>query len=204
MLFSRFTALIFAVPLLSSTALASKGQQLPLDPTMSEEFVRPGNTLPTLFDLLVLQRGSSIFFDYLRESSTISSRMKDESVKSTVLLPTNKAVISLGWKPHQGPPKPTPDGDVAVEITEAIGRANVERWLSAHVLPVEDINWNSDSPITTLLDGKPITVLKTHTGQSEEWQNYGVAQGDGAVGFVKRIPASNGVIYVVNGTISSE
>lgn len=137
MLVSRLKALFVAIPLLSSCVLASESHQLPLtqDP-MSEEFVRPGNTLPTLFDLLVLQRGSSIFFDYLRESSTISQRMNDESAKSTLLLPTNKAVIALGWKPHQGPPTPSPDGDVKVEITEEMGKANVERWLSAHILPV--------------------------------------------------------------------
>ncbi|KAG8950412.1 hypothetical protein FRC04_007427 [Tulasnella sp. 424] len=171
---------------------------------MSEEFVRPGNALPTLFDLLVLQRGSSIFFDYLRESSTISQRMNDESAKSTLLLPTNKAVIALGWKPHQGPPTPSPDGDVKVEITEEMGKANVERWLSAHILPADDIDFKSENPIPTLLEGRPVSVLKTHTGQSEEWQNYGLAQGDGAVGLVKRIQASNGVLYVINGTISSE
>ncbi|KAG8923786.1 hypothetical protein FRC00_005850 [Tulasnella sp. 408] len=172
--------------------------------TTPEDFVRPDNKLPTVFDLLVLQRGSSIFFDYLRESGTISQRMKDDSEKSTLLLPSNKAVIALGWKPHQGPPKPSPDGEVGVEITEAMGKANVERWLSAHILPVDDIDFTSENPIPTLLEGRSVSVLKTHTGQSEEWKNYGLAQGDGAIGLTKRIPASNGVIYVIDGTISSE
>ncbi|KAG8920823.1 hypothetical protein FRC01_000572 [Tulasnella sp. 417] len=172
--------------------------------TAPEDFVRPDNTLPTIFDLLVLQRGSSIFFDYLRESGAISKRMKDESVKTTLLLPTNKAVISLGWKPHHGPPKPSPDGEIGVEITEEMGKANVERWLSAHILPVDDIDFTSENPLPTLLEGRSVSVLKTHTGQSEEWQNYGLAQGDGAIGLKKRIPASNGVLYVIDGTLSSE
>lgn len=96
------------------------------------DFMHNSEVAPTLFDLLMLQRSSSIFFDYLRESKSISGRVSDVDTKSTLLLPTNRAVVALGWKPHRGPPT----SDTIVEISEKKGHENVERWISAHLLPV--------------------------------------------------------------------
>lgn len=97
---------------------------------------RPLNTLPPLFDTLILQRSSSIFFDYLREVSSISGRISDLKTRSTLLVPSNKAVIALGWKPERGPPANAPSGRGEVETSEVTSKENVERWISAHMLPV--------------------------------------------------------------------
>lgn len=74
---------------------------------------------------------------------------------------------------------------------------------SAHpdFLQADDVDFKSENPIPTLLEGRPVSVLKTHTGQSEEWQNYGLVQGDGAIGLVKRIQVRTHVFNPVTDRI---
>ena len=54
---------------------------------------------PTLFDLLVIDRRGSIFSDYVRNAKDIASRLNDRRQATTVLVPTNKAVLALARKP---------------------------------------------------------------------------------------------------------
>jgi hypothetical protein len=57
-------------------------------------------TIPSLADVLSSQRGSSIFYDYLRELSSVSRMVSNRNTKPvTLLVPTNKAVIGLPRKP---------------------------------------------------------------------------------------------------------
>ncbi|KAG8905394.1 hypothetical protein FRB99_009007 [Tulasnella sp. 403] len=171
-----------------------------------DSFVRNTNA-PTLYDTLILERSTSIFFDYLRECSELSQRTSDTGVKSTLLVPTNKAVMALGWKPHQGSPshRQIAEGGGDVEITEEMGRANVERWISAHVLPTPDIDFEISSDQPTLLADKSIVIHKTRTGEKEEpWRNYAISQNGGYINLTRRIEAENGVLYVIDGAISSD
>ena len=122
------------LPTLSTFTLAG---QLPLSAEVNMDDFTRASSAPTLFDTLMLQRSSSIFFDYIRETSALHQRVSDVNTQSTLLVPTNKAVVALGWKPNHGPP-PKSDSE-KIEITEASGRENVERWLGAHLLPVSSV-----------------------------------------------------------------
>ncbi|KAG8851217.1 hypothetical protein FRB96_009420 [Tulasnella sp. 330] len=167
-------------------------------------FARPLGALPPLFDTLILQRSSSIFFDYLREVSSISGRISDLDMKSTLLVPSNKAVIALGWKPERGPPVSTPSGKGEVGISEVTLKENVEKWISAHILPVFDLDLKSTGPQLTVLEGKSVTISRRGdlSSGADEWKDYGVVQGDQFIPFKSRIEASNGVVYLLDGTIS--
>ncbi|KAG9007790.1 hypothetical protein FRB95_005578 [Tulasnella sp. JGI-2019a] len=179
--------------------------QIPISMSNEAEapLARPLNTLPPLFDTLILQRSSSIFFDYLREVPSVSTRIADLSKNSTLLVPSNKAVIALGWKPERGPPVNTPSGKGEVEISEVASKENVVKWVEAHVLPTSDLDLGSKELQPTLRDGKSVTIGRRgdlSTG-SEEWKDYGVVQGDQFVPFQSRIEASNGVVYLLDGTV---
>jgi len=199
-----------AIALGSHISTTASSQILLSVPSMSDTqggndapLARPLNTLPPLFDTLILQRSSSIFFDYLREVSSISSRISDLSISSTLFVPSNKAVIALGWKPERGPPRNEPSGKGEIEISEVTSKENVEKWISAHVLPIHDIDLKSIEPHLTLLEGKTVTIARRGDTSSgpDEWKNYGIAQGDQFVPFQSRIEASNGVVYLLNGTM---
>lgn len=74
--------------------------QLPMPPLpieVGETTLSSGE--PTLFDRLVIERRASIFSDYVRNSREISSRLSDRNAKTTVLVPTNHAVLALPRKP---------------------------------------------------------------------------------------------------------
>lgn len=86
-------AAILSFPLTRSAQLPMPPFPIPADePTFS-------SGEPTLFDLLVIDRRTSIFADYVRNTKDISGRLSDRSGKTTVLVPTNHAVLSLPWKP---------------------------------------------------------------------------------------------------------
>jgi hypothetical protein len=53
---------------------------------------------PSLSDLLTIDPSLSIFFSYARETET-SRLFADEDARTTVLVPTNKAVMALARKP---------------------------------------------------------------------------------------------------------
>lgn len=53
---------------------------------------------PSLADLLTIETSASIFYSYARET-VFSERFEDDGVKSTLLVPTNKAVMALARKP---------------------------------------------------------------------------------------------------------
>jgi hypothetical protein len=56
------------------------------------------NVRPTLFDVLTIESGSSIFFSYARELE-LSRLFVDADANLTLLVPTNKAVMALARKP---------------------------------------------------------------------------------------------------------
>jgi len=85
-------ALVF-LPVLASAATED---QFVLSPTqgMTDAFAKE----PTLFDLLTIQPAASIFFSYARETR-ISQLFQERDARSTLLVPTNKAIKALARKP---------------------------------------------------------------------------------------------------------
>ncbi|KAI0814744.1 hypothetical protein BC629DRAFT_1466877 [Irpex lacteus] len=136
-------------------ALASQEDQVALQPSeMSETFVPLTQSQPTIADLLTIESSASIFYSYARELE-LSSQFGDPSVHNTVFVPTNKAVMSLARKPHQSP---VSDSDIVLTEAEqdALSKRNVERWVSAHIVP--HLITLETGEYRTLLDGKPISV----------------------------------------------
>lgn len=91
---SLLTSLI--LPLLVS---ATFDEQVPLTPIDMSESNAPLTTIqPTLADLLTIDPSASIFYSYGRELE-LSKLFMDPLSKSTLLVPTNKAVMALARKP---------------------------------------------------------------------------------------------------------
>ena len=80
-------------------ALASSEEQMVLAGTGKEPFVPVVHSSgPTLADLLTIESSTSIFYSYARELE-ISQLFSNPDARSTLLVPTNKAVIALPRKP---------------------------------------------------------------------------------------------------------
>ncbi|KZO94100.1 hypothetical protein CALVIDRAFT_485014 [Calocera viscosa TUFC12733] len=148
---------------------------------------------PTLADLLTVHTIASIWYDYAREVEPVSLRLSDTSgtSKSTLFVPVNKAIMALHRKPHQGP-----EGD-RVEITDDKAKDNVERWVSAHIVPIAPIDLSSQHPYPTLLDGHHVSFTRESEGGAE-WEQYVVNEN---IRIVNRAHASNGDIYFVDGVL---
>ncbi|EUC58776.1 fasciclin domain protein [Rhizoctonia solani AG-3 Rhs1AP] len=179
---------------LASAALASCSQ-LPLTPIMTTPLLTNPNG-PTLADLLTLQQSSSIFYDYLRGIPDVVDRLEDTSgnVMSTVFVPKNTAVITLPRKPHLGP------AEDQIEILsgrdyDERSRKNVARWINAHVVPAHPIELVGSH--STLLHGKSIHF--EHQGEGDKsWERCTLEHG---VKILQRVEATNGVLYIIDGTI---
>ena len=95
----RFSATF--IPLISITLgihAAAAADQVVLPNTPMHDNRPASNVRPTLFDLLTIESGSSIFFSYARELE-LSRLFVDADAKLTLLVPTNKAVMALARKP---------------------------------------------------------------------------------------------------------
>lgn len=86
----------FTFILLPFLALAVQSEQMPMSNNILE--YTPQTHRPTLADLLTIETSASIFYSYAREIE-LSRIFEDESMKTTVFVPTNKAVMALARKP---------------------------------------------------------------------------------------------------------
>lgn len=66
---------------------------------MVEPYTPATTSKPTLADLLTIEPAASIFYSYARELE-LSERFADANTYSTVLAPSNKAVMALARKPY--------------------------------------------------------------------------------------------------------
>jgi len=155
------------------------------------------NAGPTLFDLLTIEPGASIFFSYARELQ-LSRLFADADSSVTLLVPTNKAVMALARKPHQ---EPTPIDDtikLSEQELEERSSKNVERWVSQHIIPKSHISLPSRA-YPTLAEGKTVSFEEISKDQTiPEWKRVSV---NGNIQIVSKKEASNGVLYVIDGTI---
>ncbi|KAF5372254.1 hypothetical protein D9758_005044 [Tetrapyrgos nigripes] len=141
---------------------------------------------------------TSIFYSYARDTE-VSRIFDDVSAKLTLLAPTNKAVMALARKPHQGPEKPDEDIAIPEEQFDRESKENIRRWVSAHVIP-QSLPILQLGSLDTLLDGKSISISKDkHAGSSAlEWQKVLVEDGLRITGMKE---AANGVLYILDGII---
>ena len=84
---------LLSLPILS---LASQQEQIPVGNALAEDF--PPITQPTLADLMTIEPSASIFYSYARELE-LSAIFADTKARSTLFVPTNKAVMALARKP---------------------------------------------------------------------------------------------------------
>jgi hypothetical protein len=97
--FATMRLYLFASLVLPFTAFASTHQQIPLGSSQMPEAYTPlTNAQPTLADLLTIEPSASIFYSYARELE-LSARFANVDTQSTLLVPTNKAVMALARKP---------------------------------------------------------------------------------------------------------
>ncbi|KAH7886379.1 hypothetical protein F5I97DRAFT_1928227 [Phlebopus sp. FC_14] len=154
---------------------------------------------PTLADLLTIEPSASIYYSYARETE-ISSEFGNVDQQLTLLVPTNKAVMALARKPHQGPVHAESKIEISEQELDEQSRRNVQRWVTAHII-LSHISL-SDVPVTydTMLDGKSVTFIPAESsdGRSPDWAQVTLEDGTRIIG---RKEGINGVIYLIDGTI---
>jgi len=84
-------------PLISLVCASTPPEQIIMDST-HDLFVPEKHAQPTLADLLTIDQSVSIFYSYARELE-LSKMFNDDTIKSTIFVPTNKAVMALTRKP---------------------------------------------------------------------------------------------------------
>ncbi|KAL0579598.1 hypothetical protein V5O48_002370 [Marasmius crinis-equi] len=191
-----FAAAIFE-PTDGNSKPNARRQQTPLMVYDEPDYTPQTNTgKPTLADLLTIDPSTSIFYSYARELE-LSRLLNDESAGLTLLAPTNKAVMALARKPHQGS-ETTDDTVISEEEFDKVSKRNVERWVSAHIIP-EPLKTLEMRSYSTLLDGKSVTFSASEDSENSDWRNAVV---EGGISIRDMKEASNGVIYVLDGTIN--
>ncbi|KAG6812436.1 hypothetical protein H0H92_002902 [Tricholoma furcatifolium] len=191
---------LFALLTLPLLSFASQEAQIPIfnNPVMDEAPLT--HSTPTLADLLTIETSASIFYSYARELE-LSSTFADPRAKSTIFAPTNKAVMALARKPHQGP-----DSSLEDEITiseqeyDSRSKKNVENWVSAHIIPDFPISLDEQQH-PTLLGGKSLTFtpISKSDGRGAPWSRVTL---NGGVRIIGMKEGSNGVLYLIDHAIS--
>ncbi|TCD71133.1 hypothetical protein EIP91_012081 [Steccherinum ochraceum] len=152
--------------------------------------------VPSLADLLTIEPSASIFYTYAREVE-LSELFADSEGNNTVLVPTNKAVMALSRKPHQGP-APVDSGVVITQQEyDRMSKENVERWVSAHIVP-SHIGLPSSETYDTMLEGVSVTFHDNGGKDEPAWRRAVVNDNIHIVSMKK---ANNGVLYMIDGTV---
>ncbi|KAI0348208.1 hypothetical protein BDW22DRAFT_1404189 [Trametopsis cervina] len=166
---------------------------------MSEPYVPLTQSQPTVADLLTIESSASIFYSYARELE-LSSQFRDVHAQNTLFVPTNKAVMALARKPHQ-----SPISDEDIVLTEAeldnLSKQNVERWISAHIVP-QYLTTLAPGDYPTLLDGKTVSV-KEVSGKTDSpaWTRVVL---DDDIHIISAKEASNGIVYMIDETVKTD
>jgi len=202
----RTQLLLLALP---SLCHASTSDQIPFpNSKMSNQPEIQTHSQPSLADLLTIEPTASIFYSYARELELSSQFGTSDEGKWTLLVPTNKAVMALSRKPwvpvvstkylllwlipfcrHEDPAPTEPVIEMSEHDFDSVSKRNVERWVSAHIIPVRRhfnsrvrcIHWlphTQRCPIAltshtykTLLCGKSVTFdpVKGNDDSAPEW-----------------------------------
>ncbi|KAI0658466.1 hypothetical protein C8Q70DRAFT_996021 [Cubamyces menziesii] len=164
-LLSLFALPFFAAASMSEQMVLPSPNDNPREPFVPVTY----SEKPSLADLLTIESSVSIFYSYARETE-LSKLFTDKDAHTTLLVPTNKAVIALPRKPHEGP-APIREGVILSEAEfDDLSKKNVERWVSAHIIPASPISLTSPGEHATLLEGKNVTItLVDGDANAPEW-----------------------------------
>jgi len=107
-------------------------------------------------DALPLTRAVSIFAGLTRDIASIASRFDDAGKNTTVLAPSNNAMMALPRKPWEDAEEYATMGTKAYEGQDGQERANenVKRFVQAHVVPKSP--WAAGEKVRTLQGGAEI------------------------------------------------
>ncbi|OCF38487.1 hypothetical protein I317_07746 [Kwoniella heveanensis CBS 569] len=137
---------------------------------------------PTLADALTAERGASLWWNYARDSPSVTGRLVSRDKETTILVPTDKAIMALGRKPHQHP-------GLSYKGAFTSSKTNTERFLAAHMIEGGKL---SEDKLSTLLDGFDVEMNKDKTAKG----GWKVQPGDIEVMGIKE--TSNGRIVYLN------
>ncbi|KAF8890092.1 hypothetical protein BD779DRAFT_1518282 [Infundibulicybe gibba] len=197
----RFQACLILPFLYQVLALYQDQVLMQMDDLQKPAYEPLTHSKPTLADLLTIDSSASIFYSYARELE-LSRILSDVDANITVLVPTNKAVMALARKPHQG----TSAVEDKIEISEIEfdrrSKQNVQRWVSAHIIPQSPISLAGHT-YNTLLDDRTITFtpITKSAGKGSEWSQVTLEDG---IHITSKKEGLNGVLYMIDGTISPD
>ncbi|EAU92483.1 hypothetical protein CC1G_00702 [Coprinopsis cinerea okayama7 len=162
------------------------------------EYTPQVSSKPTLADLLTIENKASIFYAYARELE-LSQGLSQKEMKMTLFVPTNKAVMNLARKPHQGSKLADENISISEQEYDQISKANVERWVSAHIVPGAPIPLTGSQQ--TLLTSKSITFKPIAKAKNPDWTQVTLEDG---IHIISKKEASNGDLYMIDGAIVSD
>ncbi|KAI5859666.1 hypothetical protein GGS23DRAFT_600188 [Durotheca rogersii] len=143
-------------------------------------------------DVMGRDRSINIFAGFTRDVGSVSSRLDNSSLNSTVLAPRNSAIEKLPRKPWEDPEDYKALGADAYEGGDGRDRAhrNIRRFVEAHVVPVSP--WTEGEKATALLDGDRQIWWEMRDGIK-------VLQPDGIEIDSTASQVGNGEVWVLNG-----
>ncbi|KAL7620634.1 hypothetical protein AAE478_009629 [Parahypoxylon ruwenzoriense] len=143
-------------------------------------------------DVMGRDRSINIFAGFTRDIASVSSRLDNSSLNSTVLAPRNSAVEKLPRKPWEDPKEYEALGANAYEGEDGQDRAhrNLMRFVEAHVIPTSP--WSEGEKVKTLLDGDREIWWETKDGAK-------VIQPDGIEVDSVASRVGNGEVWVLKG-----
>ena len=149
--------------LLSTTLAATLPplEQQPQLPFLDNSMTPSTSSSPSLTDLLTRSK-SSIFYGYIRESTSISTRLANPLGETTILAPLNSAILSLARKPHQGPPEPAEGHVVGYSGSreDEQDRADyLENWIKRHMIEGK-VELDEEKEYETLHQGEKVSFVK--------------------------------------------
>jgi len=171
-------------------------QEILAAPESYDRYTPLTTDMPSLADLLTIEPSASIFYSYAREIE-LSQMFGNLKSKSTILVPTNKAVMALSRKPHQGPAPADSGVIISQEEYDSMSKEYVERWVSAHIVPAVVALGSYD----TLLDGVTVTFKDVGGDEEPEWKRIVVNED---IHVIAKKEASNGVLYMIDGTVKTD
>ncbi|KAI9835739.1 MAG: hypothetical protein M1819_001917 [Sarea resinae] len=120
-------------------------------PPSNQDNPTPGSSGDIIIsDILGKERGINVFAGFTRDIESVSDRLQDSSVNTTVLAPLNPEITKLPRKPWEDPQDYETLGETAYDGQEGEGRAhkNLRRFTEAHIIPASP--WREGQKIKTL------------------------------------------------------
>lgn len=113
----------------------------------------PGEGSVMLSDVMGRDRSINIFAGFTRDIESVSRRLDDADMNTTVLAPLNSAIVALPRKPWEDPDDYDEHGPGAYDGQDGQDRAhaNLARFTEAHIVPASP--WKERQKIRPLADG---------------------------------------------------